>query len=327
MRSDVLPVRAGQPTLMVASPPFDAHGDAVDLQLVLAQSHRGGRHVLRLRGVAHFRHRPRRPFRIALRRPAAGSLRPLVVRLLVGHAALALAGDQPVRDPLRVDCRRPDLPRVVLQRRDPRADVGGAVARLVADAELLAGHHRGDLRPQLLAGVGVGAEAAVVHQGGPVQPVRVPGGVPQLVQRGVRVGVLRRELAPVRQHHVVVLEAVVGAVAGHVVDPDAAGLDQRLGPLVSLPRRRRDLKRAQLQALGLLDVEDVVELDQRPVPLHPLDLRPGHVLDLSIEEFEHEYRLRRHGVCLQAVGRSALVDRRTGSLRAEPDCQVHGRTA
>ena len=51
------------------------------------------------------------------------------------------------------------LQQIVLQRVGPRVDVRRAVPRLVRDAELLAGHHRGDLRPQLLAGAGVGAES------------------------------------------------------------------------------------------------------------------------------------------------------------------------
>ena len=72
--------------------------------------------------------------------------------------------------------------RVVLQRLDPRDDVRRAVPRLVPDAELLAGHHRGDLRPQPLAGVGLGAEAAVLDQGRAVRPARVTRRGPQLVQ-------------------------------------------------------------------------------------------------------------------------------------------------
>ena len=62
----------------------------------------------------------------------------------------------------------------------------GPVPRLVADAELLAGHRRGGLRPQLLPRVRLGAEAAVVDQRRPVQPARMPGRMPQLVQGGMR---------------------------------------------------------------------------------------------------------------------------------------------
>ena len=50
-----------------------------------------------------------------------------------------------------------------------------------------------------------------------------------------------------------------------MVDPNAAGLDQRLGPLVPRPLGNRGLKGPELQALGPLDVEDVVELDELPV--------------------------------------------------------------
>ena len=77
----------------------------------------------------------------------------------------------------------------------------------------------------------------------------MPGGVPQLVQRRVRVGRLRVELARLRQHHAVILAVVAGAVVGHVVEPDAAGLDQRFGALAPPPLRRRRLQRAQLEAI------------------------------------------------------------------------------
>ena len=67
------------------------------------------------------------------------------------------------------------------------------------------------------------------------------------------------------QHHAVVLPVVVGAVAGDVVDPDAAVPHHRLGPLVALPLGRHAVERPQLQPFGLLDVEDVLDLHQRPV--------------------------------------------------------------
>ena len=122
-----------------------------------------------------------------------------------------------------------------------------AGARLALDdqRERRGGHPR-DLRPQLLARAGLGAEAAVVHESRPVQAARVPGGVAQLVQGRVSVGVLRRELAALGQHHPVVLEAVAGAVARDVVDPDAAAPDQRVGTLVPLPLRPGRLQRPQL---------------------------------------------------------------------------------
>ena len=97
----------------------------------------------------------------------------------------------------------------------------------------------------------------------------------QLVQRRVRVGVLRRELAPYGQHHPVFGLVVVGPVPGAVVDPDAAVLHHRLDPLVALPRRSGAVERAQLQALGLLDVEDVLDLRQRAVALLPRVGRPA----------------------------------------------------
>ena len=83
-----------------------------------------------------------------------------------------------------------DLLRVVLERRDPGADVGGAVERLVPDAELLAGHHGCDLRAQFFPGVGLRAEPPMVDQRRPVQPARVPGRMSQFVERRVRVGIL-----------------------------------------------------------------------------------------------------------------------------------------
>ena len=75
----------------------------------------------------------------------------------------------------------------------------------------------------------------MVDQRGPVQAVRVPGRVAQLVQRRVRVGRLRLELAPVGQYHAVVLQAVVRPIAGDVVDANSAAADERLGAFVPLP--------------------------------------------------------------------------------------------
>ena len=51
-------------------------------------------------------------------------------------------------DRRRVDRRDSGLLRVVLQRLDPRADIRRSATRLVPDADLLACHHCGDLRPQ-----------------------------------------------------------------------------------------------------------------------------------------------------------------------------------
>ena len=126
------------------------------------------------------------------------SLRPLLLHLLFAAAPLRLAGDQPVRDPLRVDRHEADLPRLVLQRLDPRADVRRAVARHVSDAEPPAGHHRRDLRPQLLVGVCLRTQPAVLNHKRTFQPAPAPSGMPQLVQRRVRVDVLLRELPPLR---------------------------------------------------------------------------------------------------------------------------------
>ena len=41
-----------------------------------------------------------------------------------------------------------------------------------------------------------------------------------------------------------------------------------------VPLGSRGLKEPELQAFGLLDVEDVVQLDERPVPLDPFELWP-----------------------------------------------------
>ena len=41
-----------------------------------------------------------------------------------------------------------------------------------------------------------------------------------------------------------------------------------------VPLGSRGLKGPELQAFGLLDVEDVVQLDERPVPLDPFELWP-----------------------------------------------------
>ena len=57
-----------------------------------------------------------------------------------------------------------------------------------------------------------------------------------------------------------------------MVDPDPAVAAQGLGALVPVPLRHRSLERAELQPLGLLDIMDLVELDQQPVPREPLCL-------------------------------------------------------
>ena len=62
---------------------------------------------------------------------ACSAVGPLGVRLVIGEAALAFTGHQPVRDALRVDGRYADLLRVVLQRLEPRCEGRGAVPRLV----------------------------------------------------------------------------------------------------------------------------------------------------------------------------------------------------
>ena len=105
---------------------------------------------------------------------AARGLLPVPVQHVVAHHLRVLRG--PV-----------DLARVVPQRLDPRADIGGVPRLVVAQPEPVPGHHRADLRPQFLAGVVRGGEALFdpLGQGRPVQPIRVPGPVPQLVQRGL----------------------------------------------------------------------------------------------------------------------------------------------
>ena len=103
--------------------------------------------------------------------------------------------------------------------------------------------------------------------------------MPQLVQRRVGVGRLRRELTPLRQHHPVLGQAVVRPVASHVIDPDPAVADQGLGPLVPVPFRRRGRERPQVQAFGLLDFEDVLDLDERPVAPDPVERWPPRLIE------------------------------------------------
>ena len=78
------------------------------------------------------------PVRLAgLARPAGLAPRWLVLRALGVLASFALAGDEPVRHPLRIDRRRADVRRVVLQGLDPRADVrrsGLAISKGLVEA-------------------------------------------------------------------------------------------------------------------------------------------------------------------------------------------------
>ena len=68
-------------------------------------------------------------------------------------------------------------------------------------------------------------------------------------------------------------------VACDVVQSDSAAADERLGALVPLPLRDRLGQRAQLESLGLLDVEDVVQLDDGSLPLDPFELLAALVIE------------------------------------------------
>jgi hypothetical protein len=73
-----------------------------------------------------------------------------------------------------------DLLGVVLQDLDPALDVGGVLARVVADAELVADPQGGDLGAQLFLGV---ADAAEGMGQVPIQAARMPCPAAKLVER------------------------------------------------------------------------------------------------------------------------------------------------
>ena len=139
--------------------------------------------------------------------------------------------------------------------------------RVVAEPEPVPGHHRADLRRQLLAGVVRGGEALFdpLDQGRPVEPACVPGPVPQLVQRGLVVDRTGRELVPVRQDDAFRAQVLVGPVLAGI-------LDRRSGP-GQHPLRLRDgvpgvhpgRQLAPRQAVG---VKDGVGIRPGPVQRH-----------------------------------------------------------
>ena len=173
--------------------------------------------------------------------------------------ALAVPNEHEVGDLLRVRGGAPDLARVLFERLDPALDVGRAPARVVADADALAGHHGADLGPEFLPRV-------LGDPNPPSMPwMRVSRFIRSLCRccgpaRGARSGSSgwRRGTAALGQHDLVPLHVVVGAVARDVADRHAAVLHDPLGLLVDLPERLGGGVRALGQPVGLLGVEDGV---------------------------------------------------------------------
>ena len=171
--------------------------------------------------------------------------------------SLTAPGQDEVGDLLRVGRGAADLPGVLLEGRDPPLDVGGAPARVVADAHALARHHGADLRAQLLLRVGRRAEPVgdPLGERWAVHPFRVAGAVPQLVQGGLVVVVRGGELSALGQHDLVAAQVVERPVSRHVTDGDPAVLEDAFGLLVHLPERLGSGRRPGRQSVGLLGVE------------------------------------------------------------------------
>ena len=139
---------------------------------------------------------PRLPFR-------RGGFLLLRDRPLGGGGPLAGALDQPVAHLLRVPGGPVDLPRVLAQLLDPRVDVGGVAGGVVPDVEPVAGHQRADLGPELLAGVGVRAEAVLdaleqrlVGSAGTGAPSSAPARAAPTGSSSARTGTARATAAP-----------------------------------------------------------------------------------------------------------------------------------
>ena len=166
-----------------------------------------------------------------------------------------------------------DLAGIVLQGLYPTLDVCSSAVGVVAGAESVAGHHGGDLGPELLAGVLLGSEASLhaFLECGPVQPVLVGGGVAQLVERYLVVRFGAGKLVALGERHLVVFDVVESSVAGAVANLDTALRDDGLGPLLRQPGRLLVAIAAgrELEPLRLLGVEHDIGSPDGPIELLP----------------------------------------------------------
>ena len=95
---------------------------------------------------------------------------------------LADRAHQAIGEFLRVGSGLVDLFRIFVEGFEPAVDVRRPSAPVVADTDLLAGHHRGHFRAEFFAGVLHAAEVPdPMFQGVAVHPIRVAGGVAEFV--------------------------------------------------------------------------------------------------------------------------------------------------
>ena len=174
---------------------------------------------------------------------------------------LLLEGQHVVVNLLGIGGRAEHLQRLVLQRLDPRTHIGGVLARIVADAQLVADDHGSDLGAQLFLGVPLAPER--VRQVA-VKARSVARPVAQLVQRGRVVAVGAGELAALRQGDAVGRRAVERPITGGVGDRRARGFQDVLGALDGVPSLFL-LRLERRQAVDLLAVEHGRKEHARPL--------------------------------------------------------------
>ncbi len=136
---------------------------------------------------------------------------------------------------LRVGRGSEDFHRIVFQDLDPRLDVGGVLAGIMANTQRFANEHRRDLRPQLLPGVSLGAEG--VGQVA-VQARRVARPVAKLMKRCSVVVIGCGELPLIRKVNAVGSRTVEGTVAFGVPDGSARRAKDVFSTLVGIPLNR-----------------------------------------------------------------------------------------
>jgi len=189
-------------------------------------------------------------------------LRLALLLVLLLHLLL-LEGQHVVVNLLGVSSGAEHFQRLVLQSLDPGTDIGGVLARIVADAQLVAQDHRSDLGAQLFLGVTLAPER--VRQVA-VKPRGVARPVAQLMQGRRVVIVGAGELAPVGKVDAVGRGPVESAITRRVRDRRAGRFQDVLGALDGAPGLFLLLDRRQ--AVDLLGVEHRGEEHARAFELH-----------------------------------------------------------
>ena len=142
-----------------------------------------------------------------------------------------------------------------------------AVARLVPDVQPLAEHQRGDLRPQLLEGVLRASRDWSLRGRGGSSRDGMRRAVGQLVQQRVLVGRRHGELGRFGHRDGVGARGVAGAVPAHVDDADVRVAGDPADGGVRLEGRGLDRRVVEVEAVGLGDVEDVVDGGEEQGPV------------------------------------------------------------